>query len=80
MTVVIWDNVGADLKFFVTDQNVAHLNNKYVNSVETTDEEVDQISELVYTESGEQKVPMTSEFPVEAVRQGATVITMGFLL
>lgn len=43
MTVVIWDSCDANIKFFVVDRDISHLNGKYVNSTETTDEENDEI-------------------------------------
>lgn len=79
-TVVIWDSVDADVKFFVTDRDLTHLNHKYVNSCEIPDAESDEICNLVYdSTTGEQITEMQDEFPVEAVKAGAAVIVCGFL-
>jgi len=79
-TVVIWDSVDAEIKFFVVDRDLTHLNGKYVNSVDNTEAEDKEISMLVYNEeTGKQMIKMLSTFPVEAVRAGAEVIVCGFL-
>jgi hypothetical protein len=79
-TVVIWDSVEADLRFFVVDRDLGHLDGKYVNSADNTEALDKEISMLVYDETtGKQVIEMTKEFPVEAVREGAKVIVCGFL-
>lgn len=78
-TVVIWDSVQADIQFFVTDKDVARFNGKYVNSSDLSDEDSDAISMLMYDENGKQVAEVTSEFPVQAVLDGASVIVTGFL-
>lgn len=78
-TVVIWDDCEANLKFFVVDRDVSHLNGVYVNSLNTTEEQCAEASSLVYDDKGKQVIEMQDEFPVEAVKEGAKVITCGFL-
>lgn len=78
-TVVIWDSVQADIQFFVTDRDVARFNGKYVNSSDLSDEDSNAISMLMYDENGKQVAEVTSEFPVQAVLDGASVIVTGFL-
>lgn len=78
-TVVIWDSCEADVKFFVVDRDVSRFNHKYVNHVDLSDEESEEISLLVYDEEGQQKIPFLAEFPIEAVKNGAQVIVCGFL-
>jgi hypothetical protein len=79
-TVVIWDSCGIEtLKFFVVNRDVSRLDGKYVNSSDISDEEQQEVLNLVYDENGKQAVPMLNQFPVDAVRDGATVIVCGFL-
>ncbi len=79
-TVVIWDELDANIQFFVVPgRDLRYLNGKYVNSVESSDEECDVINDIVYTDEGVKKVQMTKVFPVDAVKDGAFVIVMGFL-
>lgn len=79
-TVVIWDELDADLKFFVAKKDLSHLNGMYLNSMDTPEKEADEINNLVYNDKdGSMKVELLVRFPIEAVREGASVITMGFL-
>jgi len=78
-TIVIWDNCDADLKFFVAEGDFRHLNRKYINSMDTTDEEVDEINALVFKEDGQYKVEMSDEFPVFTNPLAVPVVIMGFL-
>jgi hypothetical protein len=78
-TVVIWDSVEADVKFFVVDRDLSHLDGKYVNSTETSDEDSIRICNLVYDEEGQQVTPFLDKFPTEEVRNGASVVVLGFL-
>ena len=79
-TVVIWDSCDAEVKFFVVDRDLSHLNHKYVNCSDNTPEEDQQISMLAYDETtGKPVIEMLTEFPVEEVRKGASVVTCGFL-
>ena len=77
-TIVIWDNCDADLLFFVADRDLRHLDRKYINSMDATDEEVDEINALVFNGDGSYKVKMFDKFPDELVA-GAQVVIMGFL-
>ena len=79
-TVVIWDSVDADIRFFVIDRDLSHLNGKYVNHYDNTEEMDREISSLVYDEqTGAPIVGMLSTFPVDEVKAGAAVVVMGFL-
>ena len=79
-TIVIWDNCDADLKFFVAEGDFRHLNRKYINSMDTTDEEVDEINALVFNEDGSTKVKMFDTFPDDAwLIAEAHVVIIGFL-
>jgi hypothetical protein len=78
-TVVIWDQLDADLKFFVVDGDLGRFDKKYVNSPDISDEEQSELSSLVYGEDGAIKVELRSNFPTEEILQGARVIVAGFL-
>lgn len=78
-TVVIWDSCDGDICFFVTDKDVSHLDNKYVNS-NTTEQEGTEISLLMYDSDGNKVIKTTKEFPVQEVRDGASVVVTGFVL
>lgn len=79
-TVVIWDNMEGFLKFFVIEgRDISHLNGKYVNCVGVTDEESDEVSNLMYNKKGKRIIDTVKDFPVDAVREGAGVIICGFM-
>lgn len=79
-TVIIYDQCGEDdIKFRVVDGDFTHLQGKYVNSVDTSDAEADEINTVVFDENWHLLGDFTTEFPVEAVREGAKVVVIGFL-
>ena len=79
-TVVIWDNCEASLKFFVVNKDLRKLNNKYVNSTETSNKDADKICKMVYNDKdGSTIVNLLDTFPVDEVLAGAFVVVMGFL-
>lgn len=78
-TVVIWDSVNEEVRFFIVDRDLTHLHRKYANSTETTEAEDSEITSLVYSTDGKMNVEFIPEFPVEAVRDGAKVIVTGYL-
>jgi hypothetical protein len=78
-TVVIWDSCEADIKYFVVDRDVTHLNRKYVNSSDNSEEEDAEVSMLAYGSFGQPTIEMLAEFPIQAVKEGAAVIVCGFL-
>lgn len=86
-TVIIWDQLDGKIKFAVIDRDVTHLNNVYCNScpAEGEDEDVweaktDELTNLFYDPTtGKEIVSLTTEFPIQAVKDGAAVITAGFL-
>lgn len=80
-TVVIYDQCGQeDLKFFIAEGDFSELNNKYINCTDTSDEDADKINNLLgYKDDGSgELIDLLSEFPVQAVIDGAKVITVGF--
>lgn len=78
-TVVIWDTLDAYLQFFITDKDVEKFHNKYLNDSMLSSADEQELSKLVYEENGDFAVTMLDEFPVKAVREGASVIISGVL-
>lgn len=79
-TVVIWDSCGVEpIRFFVVNRDLEHLNGKFYGSVDCSEEDGQEVSNLVYTDSGEQYVEMMDSFPVDAVKAGAKVIVCGYM-
>lgn len=69
-TVVIFDFCGeAEILYGVFDEDLSHLDRKIVNIDDLSEEDDCKISSLVCK---------LKEFPVEAVKAGAKVITCGF--
>ena len=88
-TVIIYDQLDADLKFFVLDGDYTHLDKVYVNQYQegkTKKEQKaaaklqDELTNLVYDpKTGATILPVLTEFPTQAVLAGAVVIVAGFL-
>ena len=77
-TVLIYDTLEAEITFYVVDGDRSHLNGKYVNSVDTSEKDSDEICELVFDENWNTKESL-KEFPVDEVKNGALVVVVGFL-
>lgn len=71
-TVVIW--VSGRVTFFTVDYDISHLNNKFIDSEQTTPEEHEEISNLIVG-----RTDMTSSFPVHEIKNGAKVVVTGYL-
>lgn len=79
-TVIIWDELNADLVFFVVDGDYTKLNKVYINTADGDEKLMDELNELIYVqESGKFANEELNEFPVNAVLNGAKVIVAGFL-
>lgn len=80
-TVIIWDELNADLFFFVIDGDQTKFNEVYINAVTDEEELLDELNTLIYKDdnSGQFAHEPLDFFPVEAVRDGAAVIVAGFL-
>lgn len=88
-TILIYDELDANLKFFVLDGDYSHLNKVYMNSVledatakaqKAHDKLQTQLEKLMYGKGGSLILPYTSEFPLDAIRALDTiVIVAGFL-
>lgn len=79
-TVFIWDECGQDdIRFLVVDGDYSELHGIYINNATQEQEDQDRLCNLIYTEEGQYKVQFLNQFPVDAVKAGATVIVAGFL-
>ena len=90
-TVIIWDELQADVIFFLVDGDHSHLNRVYINtyyddaeagviSKQAFEARIDELNTLIYDqEKGTYLHEELSEFPTDAVLKGARVIVAGFL-
>lgn len=78
-TVVIWDTVEAQIKFFVVDGDHRPLNGVYINDTNASNEQIDSLTSIVYNAEFYEKVKLLDEFPTDEVQHGAYVIVAGFL-
>jgi hypothetical protein len=79
-TVIIYDQCGQeDISFAVVDRDVTHLAGIYVNNCNQDAALCDELCDMFYDDQGRCIIPLSSEFPVDAVKAGAPVITCGFL-
>lgn len=84
-TVLIYDQVCVKpLSFRVVDGDYRHLDNVYINSADATDEQIDEVLALTcypkdHKKYGYQLADFTSYFPIDAVKDGAHVVIVGFL-
>jgi hypothetical protein len=77
-TIVIWDELEANLEFFVVDGDVSHLDGVYINHAGAKPELIDELSDLVYDQEGNPLVEFLVEFPTD-IKNNFKVITAGFL-
>lgn len=76
-TVLIYDNVGmCPIEFAVLDGDYSHLNGIYINAADADEKLQDELDKLVYDDHA---LLFLSEFPAQAVKDGAIVIVAGFL-
>lgn len=79
-TVFIYDQVlEMPLSFLVVDGDYSHLNNCYINSMDCTEEQADEINKLVFNEDWTYVQGFVEEFPAYEVVKGAKVVIIGFL-
>lgn len=75
-TVLIFDQCGeAPLKFYLVEGDYTRLHGVYINSTENTQEQIDELNELIDDPS---LLKTFTKFPRKAVVNGAAVITCGF--
>lgn len=92
-TVIIYDQLEANLTFIVLDGDYRHLDKVYINQCfeeskaeqKAREKLQDELNDLIYPADGEEtqfgytKVELLEEFPTQAVLDGAFVIVAGFL-
>lgn len=82
-TVIIYD-FGGPLQFIVAEGDLSHLNNIYVNHINSDRKLQDELCDMMYDPvSGDPTDLMKSAveiFPTEEVVKGAKVIVTGFML
>lgn len=82
-TVMVYDNQTEPLCYIVFDKDLRHLNRTYINEYTESGLEMshqEQLIALLYDQETGKKLFVSSEdFPVQAVLNGAHVITCGFL-
>jgi hypothetical protein len=92
-TILIYDQLDAELKFFVLEGNYTHLNKVYMNSVlpdgatkkaqKAHDKLQEELEKLIYGDGGDILLPYTTEFPLDVIDDGlfgsVAVIVAGFL-
>ena len=79
-TVLIYDQLLEEpLKFLVVDGDRSHLNDCYINSMDCTDEQADEINSLIFKEDWRYVDGFTQVFPTDAVVNGAKVVVIGFI-
>lgn len=82
-TVIIYETFIEPLSFIVADGDLSHLDKVFINNMYSSLELQDELSDLLYdSETGDSTPLLNSavkDFPVEEVKNGAKVITAGFL-
>ncbi len=79
-TVLIFDQCGeAPIEFYVLKGDYSRLADVYVNSTEADEALADELNDLFYDAEGKKLLKPKKRFPVNAVKNGALVITCGFL-
>lgn len=82
-TVLIYNMYDLGLKFYVVDGDWSRFEGVYINEFSNDKDRQNLQSEfcdLMYDrESGEDHFTALDKFPVEAVREGASVVITGFL-
>lgn len=80
-TIIIYDQCGQErIEFLVVKKDVSHLNGVYINSSDASDEQCDELNNLIYTKAGKRKIKPLYEFPIQEATEGPSkVIVCGFL-
>lgn len=77
--LIFYSPLEEPIKFIVADGDYSYLDQKYLNSMGTTDEESDILNSLVFTEDWHYVGSFLEDFPVELVQQGVKVVVVGLL-
>ena len=72
-TILIYDQLDAELRFYVVPRDVSYLDGTYVNQIENND-----VKEVELLDITEQEVELT-KFPEEEMDADTRVIVCGFL-
>lgn len=82
-TVIIYETFIEPLSFIVADGDLSHLDKVFINNMYSSLELQDELSDLLYDNETGDSTPLLNsavkDFPVEEVKNGAKVITAGFL-
>jgi hypothetical protein len=79
-TVIIWDEVGDQIRFFVADGDFSHLDGVYINDSDSDDELLDELKGLIYNDNYSTKLQPLDSFPQDVVREENTVVIVaGFI-
>lgn len=80
-TVFIYDQCGEDdLTFFVLDGEFERMSGMYINNMKNDKQVEEELLSLLFNEDGDYNdLNRSNSFPYDAVKNGATVITIGFL-
>lgn len=63
-TIVIWDQMDGEIKFFVVNKDIIHLNGTYINASEQKYE--DELLEILnYGEDGQTGMKLLTQFPID---------------
>lgn len=78
-TVIIWDELTAEIVFFVVDEDASKFNKVYLNSSSGSQKLQKELTKLIYGKEGKYNLPKLEDFPTKEVLDGAKVIVAGFL-
>jgi hypothetical protein len=82
-TVLIFDRIIEPLCFIVAEGDLRHLDRVYINEYNAEDPKNEllqnELSEFLHDEKGNDRHTLLDTFPVDAVKDGAVVIVVGFL-
>ena len=82
-TVIIYETFTDPIVFIVVDGDVSHLDKVFVNNMTCERKLQDELCDMLYDVVSGDSTPLLNSavqvFPVEEVKNGAKVITAGFL-
>lgn len=79
-TVCIFlDTDGPVIRYFILPGDYSHLDYTYINGIGPDGDDQEQLADLLFDKNGHSKVKFLHEFPTEEVKNGASVIQIGFI-
>jgi len=76
-TIFIYDQLDADIQFFVKEGNYSHLDKLYLNCY-TNDVKLDEeLSDMLYDDNGLILVELLDDFPI--LEEAFVVVRVGFI-